>query len=264
MKKRAIILLVCVGTFVGMVMALPDAVGMKPSRLARKLPMSFENWVGRPEEPGAREKEILAKDTEFERMQYFDREGILPSVEVSIVFAGKNVSQSIHQPEVCLRAQGWEFVEENYFSWTGLLPSGEVLPVKEMICRRVWQRENEEGDPVDVILDNGDKAYIWKSFYYTFFGHEQIVSGHYQRTGVDIKDRLLNGYDQRWAYATFSSFVTKKHAEQGLPYWADVVLDEDGTRKHIESFLIDLLPLVVAAPGEGYDESLVSEGTLKQ
>jgi hypothetical protein len=95
-------------------------------------------------------------------------------------------------------------------------------------------------------------------FYYTFVGHEKILAGHYERTGEDIKDRLLKGYDQRWAYATFSSFITLNHAEQGFRMERAIALNQAETLAHIQSFLKELLPLVISKPGEGYDESLES------
>ncbi len=258
MKKRAILLLGFVVVFVGIVVALPSSPGMKPSRLARNLPVKFFNWSGKPQEPGEQEKKILARDTEFERMQYFDTVTQLPPIEASIVFSGENLSQSIHRPEVCLRAQGWQFVSEAYFSWENVLPNGEILPVKEIVCRRPYQVADENGDPEDVILENGDRAFIWRVFYYTFFGHEAVVAGHYQRTGEDIKDRLLKGYNQRWAYATFSAFITKKHEDQGLNQGMVEILDEDETESHVRSFLEQLLPLVVSSPGEGVDRDLTN------
>jgi hypothetical protein len=72
-----------------------------------------------PKKQGAAEKEKLAKDTEFERMRYEDQAGQLPSVQTSIVFSGRNLSQSIHQPEVCLDAQGWEFMAQKRHEWEG-------------------------------------------------------------------------------------------------------------------------------------------------
>ena len=242
----------------GEVLAFPESPGMKPSRLAKSLPETVGSWAGKPEEPGVAEKEKLAKDTEFERMRYEDQAGQLPSVQTSIVFSGRNLSQSIHQPEVCLDAQGWEFMAQKRHDWKGLLPGDEVLPVKKILCRRVLFRKNEEGDYEDVVLPNGEKAYIWRVFYYTFFGHESIVSGHYERTAEDIKDRLLKGHDQRWAYATFSSFVTQKHRDQGLRFESGAGLDEKQTEAHIQTFLKMLLPIVVSEPGEGYDESLAN------
>ena len=256
MKKRAAIILFVALAFAGIVFAFPKAGAMKASRLARDLPESFGDWIGIPVEPGVREKAVLAKDTEFERMQYSHLDGIRPPIEVSVVFSGKNLSQSIHRPEVCLRAQGWEFVSERYFNWSDVLPNGEPLPVKEIICRLVRMEQGEGGEPEPVLLENGEKAYVWRAFYYTFLGHTRIVAGHYQRTGEDIKDRLIKGYDQRWAYATFSSFITEKFAEQGFQTGRLALLDEGGTKDHVAEFLRELLPLVVAEPGKGVDPSL--------
>ena len=256
MKKRVIILLAFVGAFCLGVIAFPDSPTMKPSRLAKDLPDNFGDWVGRAEEPGEREKEVLAGDTEFERKQYFHTGGAKPPIQASLVFSGKNLSQSIHRPEVCLRAQGWTFVKEGYLTFPDLLPGGEGLPVKEMICKRKHVEKNDEGEWEEVKMENGEQAYIWRVFYYTFFGHEKIVSGHYQRTKEDIKDRIFKGYDQRWAYATFSSFITKRHFDQGISSGSIDILDEEETKEHVRLFLKELLPIVVSPPRGGYDESL--------
>lgn len=262
MNRRASVMLLVVLSFVGMVFAMPKTSQMKPSRLAKDLPEKFGDWVGRPQEPGAREKEVLAVDTEFERMNYSNLDRDKPAVQVSIVFSGKNLSQSIHRPEVCLRAQGWEFMSERYFDWKGLLPGGETFPVKEIICRIVATGLDEEGKPVPQRQQNGELIYHWRAFYYTFLGHEKILAGHYQRTGEDIKDRIFKGYDQRWAYVTVSCSITKRFFDQGIPIGSLEVFDEEGTKGHVADFLKELLPLVVAKPGEGTDPSLTKGGAL--
>lgn len=262
MKKRATILLMVVLSFVGIVLAFPKGAQMRASRLAKELPEQFGDWSGRPQEPGEREKAVLAGDTEFERMQYYHLGGIKPPVEVSIVFSGKNLSQSIHRPEVCLRAQGWNFISERYYTWDDILPNGERLPVKEMICRIARMKKGDNGDPVPILLENGEQSYEWRSFYYTFFGHSKIVAGHYQRTGEDIKDRLFKGYDQRWAYATVSSFISQKYADQGQQLGSLEILNEEQTKEHIKEFLQELLPMIVADPEKGTDPSLSADGIL--
>lgn len=259
MKKRGLILLGVVALFVGSVLSLPEVPTMKPSRLAKELPENFSNWTGKPQEVGERERKILAQDTEFERMRYFHLDDELPAVEASIVFSGKNLSQSIHRPEVCLRAQGWQFVKEASHKWEGLLPDGEVLPVREIICKQIHHFKNDEGELEPTLLENGKPLEIWMSFYYTFIGHEQIVSGHYERTAEDIKDRLFKGYDQRWAYATFSSVITGKYAEQGAPTGNQMILNEDETRGHVSRFLKELLPIILSSPGKGVDDSITNE-----
>lgn len=257
MKRRLVILSVVVAIFAGIVVAFPESPGVKPSRLARNLPERIGNWIGKPQEPGKEEKTKLAKDTGFERMSYRDENGLLPPIEASIVFSGMNLSQSIHRPEVCLDAQGWEFVSQKYLNWKDILPNGEVLPVKEILCRRVYRIVKEEGGkPEDVILENGETAYLWQVFYYTFVGHEKIVSGHYERTGEDIKDRLFKGHVQRWAYATFSSLITQKLTDQGIRHGMGAPLSHEETGEHIQEFLKQLLPTVISEPGEGTDASL--------
>lgn len=223
---------------------------MKESRLVRKLPQRFGSWVGAPREPGAEEKRILAKDTDFERMHYVSRGYGKAPVEVSLVFSGKNVSESIHRPEVCLRAQGWEFVSESDVIFSDVLANDEKLPVRELICRyplmrRVGQVKNTKLEPV--LLADGKPAYRWRVFYYTFIGHRKIVSGHYGRTFEDIKTRITSGYDQRWAYATFSVPLTGRISEEfrsaivpGLD-----ILNHEETKNYMKDFLVELLPLVV-------------------
>ena len=263
MKNRMVILSVVVAIFAGIVVAIPDSPGMKPSRLAKNLPERIGNWIGKPQEAGEAERTKLAADTEFERMSYHDEDGEFPSIQASVVFSGKNLSQSIHRPEVCLDAQGWQFMSESSLNWEDILPNGEVLPVRKILCRRIHRLIKEEGEqPEDVILPNGEKAYIWQVFYYTFVGHEKIVSGHYERTGEDIKDRLLKGYDQRWAYATFSSLITKKLTDQGISYGPGASLDEGQTEEHVQAFLKRLLPTVISDPGKGEDASLDKGGNL--
>ena len=260
MKKRTSILLGVIVFMFGLLFLLPSTPGMKPSRLSKNLPEDFENWLGVPREPGELEKKVLAKDTEFRRMEYRDKNRKSPSIEASIVFSGKNLSQSIHRPEVCFRAQGWTFVHENYLSLDGILPDGHLLPVKEMICKRpaMMGSAEEGGVPTPYLNKDGEQVFLWRVFYYTFFGHEEIVAGHYERTLSDMKDRLIGGYDQRWAYATFSSFITSKYADQGLVSPDVETFDENETKVLLVDFLKELLPKIVADPGQGYDESLVN------
>ena len=261
MKKRLIILLGILGLFFGGLLALPSAPQMKPSRLAKQLPSEFGVWLGKPREPSEAEKQKLAKDTEFERMEYHDRYDNLSPIEVSIVFSGKNLSQSIHRPQVCMRAQGWEFLSEKFVTMKDVLPGGTDMPMKELICRmpRMLPPETPEGKPRPVLTSDGKQSYIWKAFYYTFFGHEKIVPGHYERTLEDMKDRIFQGHDQRWAYATFSTYITQKFVDQDpnifeVNSWE--LRDEAETKEHVRVFLKELLPKVVAEPKQGFDESL--------
>ena len=45
--------------------------------------------------------------------------------------------------------------------------------------------------------------------YYFFVGHDHITNDHLQRTLIDMKDRLVYGRDQRWAYVSASMWYGK-------------------------------------------------------
>jgi len=179
------------------------------------------------------ELKILAKDTEFERVQYVNRlDPRQPAVEVSVVFSGKDLNNSIHRPERCLKSQGWNFTKERKVMVKGAMPNGEEIPFREIVCTK------------PVVLDDGRKVVFKRVQYYTFFGHETITEDHYGRTLTDMKDRLFKGYDQQWAYATFSMPVTQIYADQGLADPANAHTLEQ-TEKMLEGFIKMIAPLVV-------------------
>jgi hypothetical protein len=218
---------------------LPKASPMKPSRLATELPAKFGAWEGTRMMVSERELQVLAADTRFERRLYerpFNR--TLPSVEASLVFSGKDINNSIHRPEVCLVTQGWNFVRQRYVMVPGILPNGEDLPVRELVCRK--NRRGADGELVR--LPSGDLLEDWQILYYTFIGAESVTASHYGRVFHDIRDRVIGGYDQQWAYATFSSLVPGKYAEQGVDIGILEALDLDGAGEHLANFMRDLLP----------------------
>ncbi|BDS06743.1 hypothetical protein NT6N_17830 [Oceaniferula spumae] len=233
------------------VWCLPKAESMKPSRLARHLPLEFETYRGKRVTVTGREREILAADTEFERVSYVDSsDSSIPGFEVSVVFSGKDLNNSIHRPEVCLQAQGWNFEKETDVVVPGALRDGGDMTFREIVCRKtVFDPETKK----PVILPNGEQLYARRVQYYTFLGHTDITPGHYDRTMIDMKDRLFKGYDQRWAYVTFSMVVTGAYAEQGAMQGKSYNLEE--TEKLLATFIKKLAPLVVDVPEDAGDNS---------
>ncbi len=61
--------------------------------------------------------------------------------------------------------------------------------------------------------------------YYFFVGHDQVTNDHLKRTFIDMKDRLIRGMDQRWAYASFSMWYGK------VPSIQTEVTEEEADRK---------------------------------
>lgn len=223
---------------------LPKTPPIKDTRLAAHLPEKFGEWGGKDVAIGDKELTVLAGDTRFERKSYSQRyNSTAPPVEVSIVFSGKDLNNSIHRPETCLTAAGWRFVRLRYHTVPG---SGgrPGLPVKEMLCKK--PRHDEKGQPV--MLPDGKQLEDWMLLYYTFIGHNEITPGHYSRTFIDIRDRVIGGYDQTWAYATFSTKVTGKYVDQGASIGYMTPMSIDQTGDYLAEFINSLTPAVLAPP----------------
>lgn len=231
--KRLYILAAFLAVGFSTIWLLPKSGDMKSSRLARHLPLQFDSMRGQKVSVKGKELQILAKDTEFERVEYIDTNyPSSPGIEVSVVFSGKDLNNSIHRPERCLNSQGWNFVKERKVVVEGALPDGSGLPFREIVCQK------------PVKLENGRVITAMRVQYYTFFGHTVITEDHYGRTFQDMKDRLFKGYDQQWAYATFSMPVTKVYADQGLMD-SSLTYSLEQSEKMLEDFIRKLVPVVV-------------------
>ncbi|WP_347442019.1 exosortase-associated EpsI family protein [Rubritalea sp.] len=247
MTKRLWILLFVLSLGFSMIWLLPSQKEMVLSRLSKDLPKSIAGWQSRKQQVSKAELEVLAADTEFARKWYFTP--ALPGfngVEVSVVFSGKDINNSLHRPEVCLRAQGWNFVRQRSLVLSGILPGGEDLPVRELVCVRPRVEQNGVEPPKN---KDGEPVYDMRIHYYTFFGAEKIVSGHYERTFTDIEARLLHGYDQQWAYATFSVGVTSVYLDQGFNIPDDQIYDKQQSIQIMQEFMKKLLPQLVKPNG---------------
>jgi hypothetical protein len=222
---------------------MPSQEEMKPSLLSTELPRAFNNWQSEKRSVSQAELTVLSSDTEFERRFYRSSalEGFA-GVEVSFVFSGRDLNNSIHRPERCLRTQGWNFLRERSLVIPNVFADGSGLPVREIVCVRPRVRADGEAPPLNKF---GEPIYDKRIQYYTFFGAEKIVSGHYERTFADIEARLLKGYDQQWAYATFSVPVTSVYKDQGFNIPDAQVFDEEQSALVMQDFIRELLPQVV-------------------
>lgn len=233
-QKRLYILSGILAAGYSLIWLLPKSGEMKLSRLERHLPMEFEMMRGTPTTVTGAELDILANDTEFERAQYRNLDSpSRPPVEVSVVFSGKDLNNSIHRPERCLRSQGWNFTKERKVMVPGAMPDGSDMPLREIVCEKPVQ--TQEGAVVT----------IKRVQYYTFFGHTAVTEDHYGRTWQDMKDRLFKGYDQQWAYATFSIPVySQKHVDAGFVR-PNQVFTVEQSEAILAEFIQKLAPLVV-------------------
>jgi hypothetical protein len=183
----------------GIVLALPERVG----------PWQGHDLVNCPDEACARvfvdvppgtpcpacgkplqymnhaEKRMLPADTGLVR-KYYERDGTQP-VNVNVVLSGDDRS-SIHRPQVCMTANGYEIVNDTLLR----IPLGEGR------------------EPLDVmVLDmdrTGADGRVETIYYaYWFVGKGRETASHVRRMVWMATDRVLRGVSHRWAYIAFSA-----------------------------------------------------------
>ena len=209
----------------GTIFFIPRETRIQPCRVKMELPatLGMGEWVGTTAQVSEKEHEVLAGDTEFCRKVYKDGSG--DEVWVSIVLSGHDLDNSIHRPERCLPAQGWTIEDSSSLD----IPVAEAPAGKLPVTRlHNLQQVNVRGQAVKVYNLN----------YYWFIGYSDITASHFQREYIDMKDRLLHGYNQRWAYVTVASTITK-----GLsPYGGK---DQAQTDEMIQKIIAEVFPLIV-------------------
>jgi len=208
------------------VFLLPQAPKTKPAGISLKLPIWVGNWIGDDAAVTPREIEVLAKDTQFARKVYTGPEGDV--ISVSIVLSGDDMTTSIHRPERCLPAQGWSL--QNTSQRTITLADSAVLKTTRLSnVREMTTKDNQ-------------RFLVPNLTYYWFVGYNQTTPSHFTRTMLDLRDRILRGYNQRWAYVTVAATVT-----QGI---ARPERTEVETGAMIESFIRELVPRLQRPDGK--------------
>ncbi len=221
--------LVLTGTL-GAVYFLPSAGVVAEAAVRMEMPDRSGGWQFHNVPPSEAELDALASDTEFskavcrqirpgeisaEGYYYADR------LDLSIVLSGYDLNNSIHRPERCMPAQGHTITSSSDVDLK--LPNGREFTAKRLLS-------------VQSIPTNEEKT-EYVSFncvtYYFFVGHDQITHDHLGRTFIDMKDRIVRGLDQRWAYASATMWYGK------VP-WIDTEVSEAEADEKLRTFLIDL------------------------
>ena len=192
MHRQLLTLVILAAIGLSVVFVLPDHIEMKESAVKMDWPVKAGEWVMiRSGKPSPQEVAILAKDTDFSKAEYLHVPSNTP-IEVGIVLSGMDPNNSIHRPERCLVAQGHGSLTREAVDLT--MANGRALPAMRLRTRLDREIPTESGVP----------ARITRNFvtYYWFVGNSRLTASHYQRTMMDITDRLLYGTNQRWAYIT--------------------------------------------------------------
>ena len=204
----------------GSVYLVPQKTGLGPAGIAMTLPDTVGEWRGEDAPISAAELTGLAPDTRFARRFY--KNGAGDQLYVSIVLSGEDMANSIHRPERCLTAQGWT-VERSARVRVPLVSGEPPLEVTRL------SDEREARSPGGKTIPLRNLNYYW------FIGSHDVTASHWTRTFIDVKDRVLHGENQRWAYVTVATNVTDNLRAGGR--------SEAETADLVENFIGRIVPL---------------------
>lgn len=220
-KRLGILLLVLV-VGLGSVSLLPKVANSMPQGIELTLPTYVGQWYGEDQEISELELQVLAKDTQFARKLYTDGRG--SQIFASIVLSGQDLDNSIHRPERCLPAQGWSVADSRVVKIPMQQASlGELEATRLHNLRKVPSKD-------------GGTVAVYSLNYYWFVGSSDMTASHFDRTYMDIRDRILFGYNQRWAYITIASTITAGLTQFGK--------SEAETDQIVREFIQQLLPFI--------------------
>src|ERR1700730_351216 len=216
--KRLASLQLVLLTGLGSVFLIPKDVKIQPAAIDPSLPEFVGNWHGVDQSVTQLERDILGPDPQFVRKLYTRG---TDQIYVSIVLSGPDMNTSIHRPERCLPAQGWTISDSKTITLP--VPSGLLKTTRLHNIRSVR-------------TDNGQVLTLNSVDYYWFVGHSDVTSSHFERTWIYMRDRILKGQNQQWAYVTVTATITKDYKIFGRT--------EKETDELIRGFIKDFVPEV--------------------
>jgi hypothetical protein len=228
MKRRSLILPLVLAGGLSSIYFLPQAGEVAQSAVRMTLPTTMGPWFLKPVPPSPEEVTTLDRSTTFAKAVCLsarpgefsiDGDPIPDRADLSVVLSGYDLNNSIHRPERCMRAQGHTLLSETTISLK--LDNGRELPVRRL--RSVQTLKN--------LADRKLDQQIECVTYYFFVGHERVETDHLKRTLIDMRDRLVHGMDQRWAYITTTMWFGK------MP-WIDEPISEAEADAKLRALLI--------------------------
>ncbi len=227
MRRATLMLPLCISLGLSFIYLLPQADKPLPSAVNMALPSHLTTWQLQHIPPTKDEIGSLGLGTEFSKANCFrarfgeyNAEGyaVPDRIDLSIVLSGNDMNTSIHRPERCLPAQG-HLIRDSSPTQI-IMVDGEEITAQRLLTTQY--------------IKNPETGEVTHQFdcltYYFFIGHDKITHDHYQRTFIDIKERLIMGREQRWAYVSASMWFGK------LP-WIEKPVDEKEADQKLKEFL---------------------------
>ena len=228
-NRLAILLAVLLGGLSTVFLLPAQSNFQQPVGIDLELPTTVSGgWFGYDQKVSELERSVLGVGTEFSRKAYKNGRGDI--IQSSVVLAGHDMNTSIHRPEWCLPAQGWTI--ENSSKVSIILPDrGKLVATRLKNMRFIPDKET--GKPI--VDKDGSKVILRNLDYYWFVGYNGVTDSHTTRNLIDITDRLLRGYNQRWGFITVAATITENMQVDGL--------DEKETDEMILGFIQKLVPV---------------------
>ncbi|MCX7915582.1 MAG: EpsI family protein [Verrucomicrobiae bacterium] len=194
------------------------------------LPDSVGRWIGgQPEGLTEAEKEVLPPDTGGIRRRYTRPDG--GEVTCSVILAGRDVT-SIHRPELCLPAQGWNIQWQQVENIPVPHARGGVLKVMRL-------------DAIHTAAKTDGNRRARAVFVYWFVGKNRVTPHHWERIWGTIWDRVLHNVNPRWAYILIATGIQSDETPQGLAG------AQTEAMRAIGEFVAGLYPLLCPTPSRG-------------
>lgn len=227
MKFRSAILPLFLAGTLSSIYFLPNAGDVAWSAIRMDLPETRGDWYFQKIPASKEELEGLADDTKFAKAICVnppptknEPEGMTRDVlNLSVVLSGSDVNNSIHRPERCLVAQGHRILGSS--DRVIPLENGKTVTVKRLssIQHIATNKEGTEHIELNSLT------------YYFFVGHDRVTNDHLARTFIDMKDRIVRGMDQRWAYVSTSMWYGR------LPWMKGVEVSEEEAERKLSGFV---------------------------
>ena len=228
-SRLAILLAVLLGGLSTIFLLPAQSNFFQPVGIGLELPANVPGgWFGYDQAISEGERSTLGLGTEFSRKAYKNGRGDI--IQASVVLSGPDMNTSIHRPEWCLPAQGWTI--ENSSKTDIFIPDRGKLTATRLKNMR-FIPDKETGKPL--VDADGNKLLLRNLDYYWFVGYNTVTDSHTTRNVIDITDRLLHGYNQRWAFCTVAATITEQLQTDGL--------DEKETDEMIVGFIEKLVPI---------------------
>lgn len=230
MKWNAWWLPLLTGFALSAVYVLPKAGKTGESAVRMILPGFIGGWSFEKLAASQDEIRILSDDTEFAKAiclkarpgeVTLDGYRVPDRVDLSVVLSGHDLNNSIHRPERCMPTQGHLITASS--DVTLRMDNGRDFKAKRLGSMQAF-KDPETGKVV---------SQFHCVTYYFFVGHDRVTSDHLERTLIDMKDRLLRGMDQRWAYVSASMWFGE------IPWIAGKEVTEAEADEKLRSFLTE-------------------------